>query len=1036
MRVIILCLFLMNMILSREACAQVRILWEDTLPVAASPDVVPPLVVADSGGNFYVAGSISLGLPPGQSSFFLVKYSPAGVRLWAQSHREDRTTLWIARAIGVGSGGAVFVAGNVTLDNGAVVWAVVKWDTNGAVAWAAAVASDNAAVHYLHAMAVDPAGNVYLAGGARLAANNWQFMAAKLSPAGVLQARVVDGVPGRVNVLKAIALDGEGHVYMTGATGSTDERLDLSADAITVKFDSSLTPLWTRSVPNEIVQFSEQWWAQAFVGSKLAFDPEGNLVVGMHVNNYNPSLSTVFLFYHALLLKYDRDGRVLWRRFDSEHGPADEMAIDASGDIFLAGSDGFRWYTRKFSPDGTLLWSNAFSRNENGNRAKALALDRDANAYVAGSCGLTAYPQTVRYCVVKYNAAGDIAYAQEYFAQSNNVATGVVVDGAGRTVTTGISGPNYYTAAMTTAPLCTPLLSSFGQAFPVSGGNGTINVGNDAGCSWTATSSATWIAIASGASGHGSGAVTYTVAPNAGGARTGTIAVQGISYTVTQAGAAACAYTLSQPGPVSASGGSGSVAVTAAAGCAWTASSDMNWLTITAGSAGSGNGTVTYSAAANPSPSERTARLTIGGQTVNVTQSGASPPPPSAGLKFVPLSPCRLVDTRAAYAGSRTDAFGPPLLAAGTTRTIPVTASATCTVPSTAKAYVFNVTLDTVENQTGPVDFLTIWPSGESRPDFWTARTTTGGYVANAAIVKAGVNGGVSVYASNNVNLILDINGYFTDEVNATSLLYYPVSPCRAVDTRGPVYSSLAPPYGNQRMQARENRTLRLPGTPNATCQIPAAAAYSVQLTLAPGDLTNGNPVAFLTAYPAGVPRPNISNMNALYGYAVANSAIIPASSNGSIDVYAYDSTNLIIDVTGYFAPEDGTGRGLLYFPLTQCRVMNTQDPSLTGPFGGPAVSNSADRSLPIPSGRCAGLPATARAWALNASVVPSGVPMPFLSMWPSGTSWPNISQLNAFQGQTVANSGIVPASSNGSIDLRVAGFTHVAIEVAGYFAR
>ncbi len=407
--------------------------------------------------------------------------------------------------------------------------------------------------------------------------------------------------------------------------------------------------------------------------------------------------------------------------------------------------------------------------------------------------------------------------------------------------------------------------------------------------------------------------------------------------------------------------------------------------------------------------------------------------PPSTALRFVPLTPCRLVDTRQAYAGPRTGEFGPPQLAGASTRTITIPATTTCSVPQTAKAYVLNVTLDTVENQTGPVDYVTIWPAGEARPDFYTARTTTGGYIANAAIVKAGTGGAVNVYASNNVNLILDINGYFTDSTSTPTLLYYPVAPCRAVDTRGPVYSSLPAPYGNQRFQARETRTLRLPGSPG--CQLPAAAAYSLQMTLAPGDLTNGNAVAFVTAWPTGLPQPNISNMNAYFGYAVANSAITPASSNGSIDVYAYDATNLIIDVNGYFAPDDGTGRGLSYYPVTQCRVMNTLNAQFSGSFGPPALIPTPDRTVAVPAGACTGLQFTARAWALNAWVVPAGAAMPYLSMWPSGTAWPNISQLNAFQGQTVANSGIVPAASNGSIDVRVAATTHAAIEVAGYFA-
>ncbi|MBI4910102.1 MAG: BACON domain-containing protein [Acidobacteria bacterium] len=477
---------------------------------------------------------------------------------------------------------------------------------------------------------------------------------------------------------------------------------------------------------------------------------------------------------------------------------------------------------------------------------------------------------------------------------------------------------------------------------------------------------------------------------------------------------------------VGASGGSGSIVVSPAPTGALVVSASDPWITFSVSGA-----TVSYLVSANAGASGRTGSLMIDGQIVTVTQAGTQA---TAGLRLVPVSPCRLVETRAAYAGTTwSGSFGPPILTAGATRTIPVTASPRCGIPPSAKAFVLNVTLDTVEGNSGPVDFVTLWPAGEARPEHFTLRTTTGGYIANAAIVKAGTGGAISVYASNSVHLIVDISGYFTDDANVSGLLYYPMTPCRAVDTRGPIYSSLPAPYGNQRMQAREARTFRLPGSP--ACQIPVAAAYSMQLTLAPGELTNGNPVAFITAYPTGTSQPNISNMNAVHGYAVANSAIVPASGNGSIDVYAYDATNLIMDVTGYFAADDGTGGGLYYYPVTQCRVVNTQDSTFTGAFGPPALSASTDRTVPVSSGRCA-LSDAARAWVLNASVTPSGNPMPFLSMWPTGSPWPNVSQLNAFQGQTIANMGIVPASANGSVNLKVAGGTHAIIEVSGYFGR
>src|SRR6202042_3520315 len=60
-----------------------------------------------------------------------------------------------------------------------------------------------------------------------------------------------------------------------------------------------------------------------------------------------------------------------------------------------------------------------------------------------------------------------------------------------------------------------------------------------------------------------------------------------------------------------------------------------------------------------------------------------------------------------------------------------------------------------------------------------------GEVVANAAIVPAGTpSGGVSVYnqGAARADVMLDLNGYFAAPAG---LKFYPVSPCRLVDTRG-----------------------------------------------------------------------------------------------------------------------------------------------------------------------------------------------------------------------------------------------------------
>ncbi|MBF0549359.1 MAG: BACON domain-containing protein [Deltaproteobacteria bacterium] len=173
------------------------------------------------------------------------------------------------------------------------------------------------------------------------------------------------------------------------------------------------------------------------------------------------------------------------------------------------------------------------------------------------------------------------------------------------------------------APGCTYTIAPAAQNYPVAGGNGSINVTTQAGCAWTASTSAGWISITSG-SGTGNGTVAYTVASNSGAARTGTVTIAGQVHTVTQdAGGGTCTYAISPTSQsVDAPGGSGTVTVTTDATCTWTAISNDSWLTISSGASGTGNGTVGYSIASNPGAT-RTGTLTIAGQTFTVTQAGS-----------------------------------------------------------------------------------------------------------------------------------------------------------------------------------------------------------------------------------------------------------------------------------------------------------------------------------------------------------------------------------------------------------------------------
>jgi hypothetical protein len=192
-----------------------------------------------------------------------------------------------------------------------------------------------------------------------------------------------------------------------------------------------------------------------------------------------------------------------------------------------------------------------------------------------------------------------------------------------RSATIAVGG-QVVTISQAAAP-CTYAVSPSSISVGSDAATGTFSIAATSGCSWSATSGASWLTMTSATTGSGNGTIGYNVAANPNtSVRVGTISVGGQPFTVTQA-AVVCTLSISPTASSpTAAGGNGTVSVTANAGsCAWTASSNVPWISVTAGSSGTGSGTLAYSVATNTSTSSRTGTMTIGGQTFTATQAGA-----------------------------------------------------------------------------------------------------------------------------------------------------------------------------------------------------------------------------------------------------------------------------------------------------------------------------------------------------------------------------------------------------------------------------
>lgn len=320
------------------------------------------------------------------------------------------------------------------------------------------------------------------------------------------------------------------------------------------------------------------------------------------------------------------------------------------------------------------------------------------------------------------------------------------------------------------------------------------------------------------------------------------------------------------------------------------------------------------------------------------------------------------------------------------------------TVPGGGPA-VLNVT---ATNATAP-SYLTLWPAGQPRPTASSLNFGAGQTVANLVTVPLGANGQVSVFnLSGSVDVIFDSEG-------AMPAGFTPVGPVRVLDTR---LSGGAPGPG---------ATYRLSLT--GAGQVPAAASAAVLNVTAVTPSRDG----FLTVYPDGIPRPTASNLNFIAGQTVANRVLVGLGS-GAVDIYNLaGSTDLVVDITGWFGTSGGAFTGL----AGPTRILDSRSG-----LGVPQQPLGPQGSFSLQVAGVQGIPASGVAAVVANLTVTDATSPSYLTTWPDGSARPTVSDLNFAAGQTVANMVVVPLGSSGKIDLyNNGGCSNAILDVVGWFA-
>ncbi len=734
------------------------------------------------------------------------------------------------------------------------------------------------------------------------------------------------------------------------------------------------------------------------------------------------------------------------------HCPAG-VAVDSAGDLFIA--DTYNSRIRMVTPGGTIstvAGNGAFGYSGDGgpatsaelNLPNGVAVDSAGNLFIADMDNNRIRMVTPGGTISTVAGGGNSGLGDGGPATSATLAypNGVAVDSTGDIyVADTDNGEIRLLVPQGTEALLSVAKTHFGNfglgeagatysvvvgnAALAAATNGTVTVTETvptgltlvsmAGTGWSCSSNTCTRSDALNAgSSYSSITVTVNVATDAPSQVTNQVSVSG-GGSVTASASDVATIVAPPAAPVLSSPANGATGVVVAPTLAWNASSEAASYNVYFGTT-SVPPLVTSTTGISYAPGTLAASVTYYWMIAAVNSAGSANSAtrsfttgaPATGLHFLPVTPCRVADTRNAVGP-----FGGPTMTADSTRSFAIPQSV-CGIPATALAYSLNVTVV----PEGPLSYLSLWPAGQTQPLVSTLNSYGGSVVANAAIVPAGTGGAVSVYVTNPTDVILDIDGYFDTSTGATSYSFYPATPCRVADTRNATGQ-----FGGPTMQANQSRDFPIPLSP---CDIPATArAYSLNVTVVPESF-----LGYLATWPTGQTQPNVSTLNSYTGNVVANAALVPAGTNESISVFVTNPTDVILDINGYFS-QPGSPNALSFYPVTPCRVVDTRNAA--GPFGGPEMAAGTTRSFTIPASAC-NIPTTATAYSLNVTVVPDGA-LYYLSVWPTGVAQPQVSTLNSYDGSVLANAAIVPAGTDGAIDVYVTGQTHVILDINGYFA-
>jgi len=189
-------------------------------------------LAVDAQGNVYVTG-YSTGDGPG-CDYATIKYSAGGDQLWAKRYNGPGNDNDEARALAVDAEGNVCVTGYSAGVDSSYDYTTIKYSPSGLLLWAKRYNGPGSGTDSARALAVDAQGNVYVTGQSTGVDSGTDYRTIKYSASGDrLWMRRYNGPGNSYDEAQALAVDAEGNVYVAGCSAGDGSSSD---DYATIKY--------------------------------------------------------------------------------------------------------------------------------------------------------------------------------------------------------------------------------------------------------------------------------------------------------------------------------------------------------------------------------------------------------------------------------------------------------------------------------------------------------------------------------------------------------------------------------------------------------------------------------------------------------------------------------------------------------------------------------------------------------------------------------------------------------------------------------